>query len=141
MHKISGKEINCPCYIDRPLHRYHMGCLVQSQVFSEQQTKEKPILRCDEIKDCPIKEIYQQLQDKTNELKNVTLTMCPNCGEKYLNHTGAELYSSLYEIKELISHFKVEDAQGNYVDAYKILQDSLYKMHQQILNVISEVIK
>lgn len=53
---------NCPCYIDRLLHRYDKGCLIQSQAFSEQQTKEKPILRCDEIVGCPIKEQYKQLQ-------------------------------------------------------------------------------
>ena len=64
---IDGKIIGCPCYIDRPLHRYHKGCLVQSQAFKEQQTEEKPILRCDEIKNCPIKENFKQLQCKTAE--------------------------------------------------------------------------
>ena len=64
---IDGKIIGCPCYIDRPLHRYHKGCLVQSQAFKEQQTEEKPILRCDEIKNCPIKENFKQLQFKTAE--------------------------------------------------------------------------
>ena len=64
---IDGKIIGCPCYIDRPLHRYHKGCLVQSQAFKEQQTEEKPILRCDEIKNCPIKENFKQLQCKTQE--------------------------------------------------------------------------
>lgn len=64
---IDGKIIGCPCYIDRPLHRYDKGCLVQSQAFKEQQTEEKPILRCDEIKNCPIKENFKQLQRKTAE--------------------------------------------------------------------------
>lgn len=64
---IDGKIIGCPCYIDRPLHRYDKGCLVQSQAFKEQQTEEKPILRCDEIKNCPIKENFKQLQCKTAE--------------------------------------------------------------------------
>ena len=62
---IDGKIIGCPCYIDRPLHRYHKGCLIQSQAFKEQQTEEKPILRCDEIKNCAIKENFKQLQYKT----------------------------------------------------------------------------
>ena len=64
---IDGKIIGCLCYIDRPLHRYDKGCLVQSQAFKEQQTEEKPILRCDEIKNCPIKENFKQLQCKTAE--------------------------------------------------------------------------
>lgn len=68
---IDGKIIGCPCYIDRPLHRYHKGCLVQSQAFKEQQTEEKPILRCDEIKNCPIKENFKQLQSKTAECEKL----------------------------------------------------------------------
>ena len=68
---IDGKIIGCPCYIDRPLHRYHKGCLVQSQAFKEQQTEEKPILRCDEIKNCPIKENFKQLQCKTAECEKL----------------------------------------------------------------------
>ena len=68
---IDGKIIGCPCYIDRPLHRYHKGCLVQSQAFKEQQTEEKPILRCDEIKNCPIKENFKQLQCKTQECEKL----------------------------------------------------------------------
>ena len=66
---IDGKTIGCPCYINRPLHRYDKACLVQSQVFTEQQTEEKPILRCDEIKNCPIKEIYKQFKRKEEELQ------------------------------------------------------------------------
>ena len=68
---IDGKIIGCPCYIDRPLHRYDKGCLVQSQAFKEQQTEEKPILRCDEIKNCPIKENFKQLQCKTAECEKL----------------------------------------------------------------------
>ena len=68
---VDGKIIGCPCYIDRPLHRYHKGCLVQSQAFKEQQTEEKPILRCDEIKNCPIKENFKQLQCKTQECESL----------------------------------------------------------------------
>lgn len=67
---IDGKTIGCPCYINRPLHRYDKACLVQSQAFTEQQTEEKPILRCDEIKNCPIKENYKQLERKEQECKN-----------------------------------------------------------------------
>lgn len=69
--KIDGKVIKCPCYIDRPLHSYNKGCLIQSQVFGEQQTQEKPILRCDEIKNCPIKEQYIQLCSKEQECKEL----------------------------------------------------------------------
>lgn len=69
--KIDGKVIKCPCYIDKPLHRYNKGCLIQSQVFSEQQTQEKPILRCDEIKNCPIKEQYMQLCSKEQECEEL----------------------------------------------------------------------
>lgn len=68
---IDGKIIGCPCYIDRPLHRYDKGCLIQSQAFKEQQTEEKPILRCDEIKNCPIKENFKQLQCKTQECEKL----------------------------------------------------------------------
>ena len=64
---IDGKYIKCPCYIDRPLHRYDKGCLIQSQAFKEQQTEKKPILRCDEIKNCPIKENFIQRQRKEQE--------------------------------------------------------------------------
>ena len=64
---IDGKTIGCPCYIDRPLYRYDKACLVQSQAFTEQQTEHKPILRCDEIKNCPIKENYKQLTRKEKE--------------------------------------------------------------------------
>ena len=72
---IDGKIIGCPCYIDRPLHRYHKGCLVQSQAFKEQQTEEKPILRCDEIKNCPIKENFKQLQCKTAECEKLKVQL------------------------------------------------------------------
>ncbi len=72
---IDGKIIGCPCYIDRPLHRYDKGCLVQSQAFKEQQTEEKPILRCDEIKNCPIKENFKQLQCKTAECEKLKVQL------------------------------------------------------------------
>ena len=68
---IDGKIIGCLCYVDRPLHRYDKGCLVQSQAFKEQQTEEKPILRCDEIKNCPIKENFKQLQCKEQEYEEL----------------------------------------------------------------------
>ncbi len=74
---IDGKTIGCPCYIDRPLHRYDKGCLIQSQFFKEQQTEEKPILRCDEIKNCPIKENYKQLQRKTEECEKLKRKLNP----------------------------------------------------------------
>ena len=78
---VDGKHIKCPCYIDRPLHRYNKGCLIQSQVFSEQQTQEKPILRCDEIKNCPIKEQYKQLKRAEQKLEKIK-EYCNNCNLK-----------------------------------------------------------
>lgn len=77
--KIDGKVIKCPCYIDKPLHRYNKGCLIQSQAFSEQQTQEKPILRCDEIKNCPIKEQYMQFENKNFELIMAKTDLCKGC--------------------------------------------------------------
>lgn len=75
---IDGKQINCPCYIDRPLYRYDKGCLIQSQAFTEQQTEEKPILRCDEIKNCMIKDnaaqlkrLQAELEEKNKEIKRL----------------------------------------------------------------------
>lgn len=68
---IDDKTIGCPCYIDRPLYRYDKACSIQSQAFTEQQTKEKPILRCDQIKNCPIKEIYKQLKRKEQECEEL----------------------------------------------------------------------
>lgn len=68
---MADKEIKCPCYIDRPLHRYDKGCLIQSQVFYEQQTQEKPILRCDEIENCPIKEHFKQLKRAEQKLEMI----------------------------------------------------------------------
>lgn len=68
----------CPCYINRPLHRYDKGCLIQSHAFSEQQTVEKPILRCDEIQNCPIKEHYKQLhryKQVVEEIKEIAETI------------------------------------------------------------------
>ena len=72
---MDGKTIGCPCYINRPLHRYDKACLVQSQAFIEQQTEEKPILRCDEIKNCPIKENYKQLKEKEKECEELKETL------------------------------------------------------------------
>lgn len=108
---IDGKIIGCPCYIDRPLHRYHKGCLVQSQAFKEQQTEEKPILRCDEIKNCPIKENFKQLQCKTAECEKYEQVM-KNIEEICLKdvHTfadGTQLrYDSLDDILDIISKAK-----------------------------------
>lgn len=70
MDNIDGKIIKCPCYIDKPLYRYDKGCLIQSQAFSEQQTKEKPVLRCDEIQNCPIKNMYKKIQLSREALLN-----------------------------------------------------------------------
>ena len=105
---IDGKIIGCPCYIDRPLHQYDKGCLVQSQAFKEQQTEEKPILRCDEIKNCPIKENFKQLQCTTvecekyeqalNDIKEICLK------DVHTFADGTELrYDSLDDILSIIN--------------------------------------
>lgn len=78
----------CPCYINRPLHRYDKGCLIQSHAFSEQQTVEKPILRCDEIKNCPIKEHYKQLhryKQAVEEIKELATVNAINTCWAFLN--------------------------------------------------------
>ena len=107
---IDGKIIGCPCYIDRPLHRYHKGCLVQSQAFKEQQTEEKPILRCDEIKNCPIKENFKQLQCKTAECEELKERLvrteedlkyqCVDC----MNVKSGRYREALEEIEKVINN-------------------------------------
>ena len=94
---IDGKIIGCPCYIDRPLHRYHKGCLVQSQVFKEQQTEEKPILRCDEIKNCPIKENFKQLARKTQECEELKQRLKCNCFDAKSNNNRCISYNRIAE--------------------------------------------
>ena len=94
---IDGKIIGCPCYIDRPLHRYHKGCLVQSQAFKEQQTEEKPILRCDEIKNCPIKENFKQLQCKTAECEELKERIKCNCFDPKSNNNRCISYNRIAE--------------------------------------------
>lgn len=68
---VNGKYEKCPCYINRPLHRYDGGCLIQSQVFHQQQTKEKPLLRCEEIANYPIKELYLRFCRKSEECEEL----------------------------------------------------------------------
>lgn len=94
---IDGKTIGCPCYIDRPLHRYDKGCLVQSQAFKEQQTEEKPILRCDEIKNCPIKENFKQLQRKTAECEELKERLKCNCFDPKSNNNRCISYNRIAE--------------------------------------------
>ena len=119
---IDGKIIGCPCYIDRPLHRYDKGCLVQSQAFKEQQTEEKPILRCDEIKNCPIKENFKQLQFKTAE--------CEKLKKEIINKNE--------KIKEL--RFSVSDLTNRlcYLNAEKSFR--IVDL-EQALDTVSEYIK
>ena len=101
---IDGKIIGCPCYIDRPLHRYHKGCLVQSQAFKEQQTEEKPILRCDEIKNCPIKENFKQLQCKTQECEKLKEEQ--NEIKKFLGISHKPIMQRLEELHERSDKYK-----------------------------------
>lgn len=96
---MADKEIKCPCYIDRPLHRYDKGCLIQSQVFSEQQTQEKPILRCDEIKNCPIKEHFKQLKRAEQNAKD-TYEMWQACIES-LNIIRQELSNTEQKLEKI----------------------------------------
>lgn len=114
---IDGKIIGCPCYIDRPLHRYDKGCLVQSQAFKEQQTEEKPILRCDEIKNCPIKENFKQLQCKTAECE--------------------ELKERLERIEEDLKHQCV-DCMNINSDRYRKALDEIKGLAQSMLDDFEE---
>lgn len=98
---IDGKTIGCPCYINRPLHRYDKACLVQSQAFTEQQTEEKPILRCDEIKNCPIKENYKQLKRKEQECEELKFTI-KHTGLLDLMNENVKLKQALDKIEEYI---------------------------------------
>ncbi len=124
-----GKKIKCPCYIDRPLYRYDKGCLIQSQAFTEQQTKEKPILRCDEIQNCPIKNLYKQLKRKEEECEKLNKIVdkikhfvrnrmfdvdCENwferfeyCFEEWQKEILNELQAEQQKVKELEEECKI----------------------------------
>ena len=144
---IDGKIIGCPCYIDRPLHRYHKGCLVQSQAFKEQQTEEKPILRCDEIKNCPIKENFKQLQFKTAECEKLNKEII-NKNEKIkelrfsvsdltnrLCYLNAEKSFRIVDLEQALDEIKsicLEDVH-TFADGTELRYDSL----DDILNIIS----
>lgn len=105
---INGKTIECPCYIDRPLHRYDKGCLIQSQVFKEQQTEEKPILRCDEIKNCPMKESYKQLQRKIEGYNQMKEALGLLNGELVVKTTECSKYEqALDEIENYICRYEM----------------------------------
>ena len=141
---VDGKIIGCPCYIDRPLHRYHKGCLVQSQAFKEQQTEEKPILRCDEIKNCPIKENFKQLQCKTQEcesLKEEIEVLKDNfdTATRDCNELIEELKQECEEYKKRSFCFKDVNKQLGY--KYLTIKqecEKLLKENQQLRNSLSD---
>lgn len=136
---IDGKIIGCPCYIDRPLHRYDKGCLVQSQAFKEQQTEEKPILRCDEIKNCPIKENFKQLQYKTAECEKLKEKW--NIGfEKFCDKDNELQHykQALDEIKDLLFQVTHADFDDEYKRAYQDLQNNFRITQKQILEIINK---
>lgn len=122
---IDGKIIGCPCYIDRPLHRYHKGCLIQSQAFKEQQTEEKPILRCDEIKNCPIKENFKQLQCKTAECKELKKEIV-NKNEKIkeLRFSVSDLTNRLCSLNAEKS-FRIVDLEQALEEIEKVINNIL----------------
>lgn len=133
---IDGKIIGCPCYIDRPLHRYHKGCLVQSQAFKEQQTEEKPILRCDEIKNCPIKENFKQLQCKTAECEKLKVQLknsenARNYAEKVC--IDIELKKKIY--KQALD--EIEEYVQSQLDGFG---NDVYLMHKAAINNILDII-
>lgn len=157
---IDGKEIKCPCYIDRPLYRYNEGCLIQSQAFSEQQTQEKPILRCDEIKNCPIKEQYVKLKSKEQEceeleydyqkqLKNTNkwIAECENI-QKQLDQLKAENEKLKEENKSLKESLKLISQTLNHtlqseVDLYKRQIDNSVPddwEYEEVLALVEEYI-
>ena len=107
---IDGKTIGCPCYVNRPLYRYDKGCLVQSQVFAEQQTEEKPILRCDEIKNCPIKENYKQLKRKEQECEELKKELMKKDEVNTFFNTPIEGWSNdpcgICELKQILAEIK-----------------------------------
>ena len=123
----------CPCYIDRPLYRYDKGCLIQSQVFTEQQTKEKPILRCDEIINCPIKENYKQLKRLEQENEKLKEEI-QAYNDVYSNHDllqERDKYKhALEEIKEIVLDIIKDNGRHNL---------SYYSSPLTIERIISEV--
>ena len=147
---IDGKIIGCPCYIDRPLHRYHKGCLVQSQAFKEQQTEEKPILRCDEIKNCPIKENFKQLQCKTAECEKLKVQLknsenARNYAEKVC--IDIELKKKIYKqaldsivatIKDLENENIVTFPDFSLKENCKIIMGQCNKGYVDILDIINK---
>ena len=144
---IDGKIIGCPCYIDRPLHRYDKGCLVQSQAFKEQQTEEKPILRCDEIKNCPIKENFKQLQCKTTECKELKKEIV-NKNEKIkeLRFSVSDLTNRLCSLNAEKS-FRIVDLEQALDEIEEYVQSQLdgfgndvYLMHKVAINKILDII-
>lgn len=122
---IDGKTIGCPCYIDRPLYRYDKACLVQSQAFTEQQTEHKPILRCDEIKNCPIKENYKQLARKEKE--------CNLLGQ-YKSSKQASYESMQIEWNKAVSRNK--DLLGQ-VEKWQELVTELKEENERLKNELS----
>ena len=128
---VDGKIIGCPCYIDRPLHRYHKGCLVQSQAFKEQQTEEKPILRCDEIKNCPIKENFKQLQFKTAECEKLKKEII-NKNEKIkeLRFSVSDLTNRLCYLNAEKS-FRIVDLEQALDEIEKELKEDIYCENQE----------
>ena len=126
---IDGKIIGCPCYIDRPLHRYHKGCLVQSQAFKEQQTEEKPILRCDEIKNCPIKENFKQLQFKTAE--------CEKLNKEIINK-NEKIKELRFSVSDLTNRLCLLNAEKSFriVDLEQAL-DEIAAHYQKVIKNIT----
>lgn len=130
---IDGDLIKCPCYINKPLYRYDKGCLIQSQAFKEQQTEKKPILRCDEIENCPIKEQYKQLARKTQECEQYKKwAVCFKDVNKQLGY------------KYLIIKQECEELKQSQEDAEKVLKnilDNFDKMENHYRNAINKIEK
>lgn len=130
---IDGQIIGCPCYINRPLHRYDKGCLVQSQAFKDQQTEEKPILRCDQIKNCVVKNNYIELRQYRQQLKQLK-----NENSTANNLTGAQetqinINERIFdEMKTILHKWYVND--WSCYNCRKNMDDKL----EQLLNLIKK---
>ena len=53
-----------------------------------------------------VKELKQENKDLEQENKRLQQLSCPNCGEKLLNPTGAELYDKILDYKQALEEIR-----------------------------------
>ena len=131
---IDGKTIRCPCYIDRPLHRYDKACSIQSQAFTEQQTKEKPILRCDQIKNCPLKENYKQLKAKEQECEELKEDR-----ERWKSNFNGKV-SAIEELLQQLNQLKQKEQALDEIEKYLDAQQKYFdgEDYHNLLDIINK---